>query len=58
MNTHGIGIHPNDGALQPPGIPSLSSIHLHNRDRERVVPQVMVSRPNDGYLHTRGPYLQ
>ena len=49
-NTHGIGIHPDDGALQPQGTTLAYPCPLckHWGD-ERVGPQGAVSNPIDGY---------
>ena len=55
MNTQGIGIHPNDGALRPQGILAYPRPLCTHRDREGVDPQGMVPSSNDGYLRTRGP---
>ena len=57
-NTQGVGIHPNDGALQPKGALAYPWPLFTHRGRGRVDPKGMVSISSDGYFQTRGPYLQ
>ena len=55
MNTQGVGIHHNDGALQPQGTLANPRPLCTNRGREMVGSQGMVSSAHDGLLRTMGP---
>ena len=49
MNTHLLGIHPDEWALQHMGAISYLRSLCAQRDGERVDPQGMTPIPSDGY---------
>ena len=49
MNTQGVGIRPDEGAMQPKGTRSYHRPLCARRDGERVDPQGMTPIPSDGY---------
>ena len=55
MNTHGIGIHPNDGVVQSQGTLAYPRPLCTRMGAEMVDTQGMVSVANDGYFATGAP---
>ena len=49
MNTHGVGIHPDEWALQPLGTRTYRFPLCAHRDGERVDPHGIVPSAIDGY---------